>query len=252
MTTTDAPVAAPQPQYLAIVPPDERTLAPGSPVIRNIADIEIVANLILDGGLAPKSYYEGNPDQRTSRAMVAIMTGARLGFDPFASLCSIAVVNGMPKVWGNGAWALAIRHPDLQEFEEYMLLDGKRIEAAPVGAKGDIPESFGYRVMLKRKSHKNPVAVVFTWGEALRAGLASKDTYRQHPAQMLKRRARLRAIEDAFADVLFGFGVEYQEDVEIREGEYTVRDASPVTPSDTDAAPTFGFDKAAKGEEKTA
>src|SRR5581483_6605716 len=59
-----------------------------------------LAKAICMAGMAPKGL------DTPERAMVAIMHGMEVGLTPMAALQRIAVVNGRPTIWGDGAMGL--------------------------------------------------------------------------------------------------------------------------------------------------
>lgn len=144
-----------------------------------------IANIIVKSGMAPKSL------DTPEKACVAIMHGLELGLTPMASLQSIAVVNGMPTIYGDGMIAL-VRSSGLLEdiietFEEDK--DGPTIAVCKV----------------KRIGQSSWVVHSFTRAEALKAGLWRKQgPWTQYPRRMMQMRARSWALRDAFADVLRG------------------------------------------------
>ena len=173
------------------------------------------------------------------KAMVAIMHGLEVGLTPMAALQSIAVVNGRPAIWGDGAMAL-VRASGICEWVRERL-DGEgegRVAICEVKRRGD-PE---------------PIVAKFSVADARRAGLwddrttikrkskfdnggdyeAKNDApWHRYPERMMKMRARAFALRDGFADVLRGLHIgEEMQDV--------ARDATEprdVTPAPAAIAP---------------
>lgn len=178
-----------------------KTIAPATPkpplqagakvaaiVPQSIEESFRLANAIAAAGFAPKSY---NND--ANKIMVGIMHGMEVGLTPMAALQSIAVINGMPSIWGDGALALIRSSGLLESFSE------------TVDGQGD-----GLRAIctLKRRGEPDAVARHFSVGDAKQAGLWSKQgPWQQYPRRMLQMRARSWAMRDAFADVLKGLGI---------------------------------------------
>lgn len=145
-----------------------------------------LAAWLYDTGLAPKGF--GNAGQ----VMVAISMGAAVGLDPMSSVRAIAVVNGRPSIWGDAMVAL---------IQGSGVLEWQKTEWAGEG------ETLTCRVTMKRKGQVEPYVGEFSWADAKKAGLASKDTYRQYGKRMLLNRARSYAGRDGFADLLNGLSV---------------------------------------------
>src|SRR6185436_6230774 len=66
----------------------------------NLEGVWRLSELIAASGMAPKDMKEA------PQIAVAIMHGLEVGLTPMAALQSIAVVNGRPSVWGDGAIGL--------------------------------------------------------------------------------------------------------------------------------------------------
>lgn len=127
------------------------------------------------------------------KAMVAIMHGLEVGLTPMAALQSIAVVNGRPTIWGDGAIGLVRGSGKCEWIKER--IDGQ----------GDAMVAI---CEAKRKGEPEPVVSRFSVEDAKLAGLWSKSgPWKQYPKRMLAMRARAFALRDAFADVLRGLGI---------------------------------------------
>jgi len=171
------------------------------------------AQLIAGSGMAPKGF------ERPEAAMVAILHGLELGLMPMAALQSIAVVNGRPTVYGDGAIGL-VRGSGLCEWiKETIAGDGDAMTAT---------------CQAKRCGDPEPATGTFSVADAKKAGLWSKSgPWTQYPKRMLGARARAFALRDGFADVLRGISIkEEQEDVvRVRDAEKIRADhARDVTP----------------------
>ncbi len=151
-------------------------------------DIEAVfrlANVIVVAKMNPKSL------DSVEKCTVAILHGLELGLTPMAALQSIAVVNGMPSVWGDGLIALVRASGLLEDIQESVDddADGPTIATCKV----------------KRKDSPSWVVQSFTRPQAMRAGLWKKQgPWVQYPHRMMQMRARAFALRDAFPDVLRG------------------------------------------------
>lgn len=153
-----------------------------------------IASAVCKARMAPRGLEA--PEQ----AMVAIMHGLEVGLTPMNALQSIAVVNGRPTVWGDGAIAL-VRGSGLLEWME------EKYE----GQEGS--DAFKAVCLVKRKGEPKPVRGEFSVADAKKAGLWGKSgPWQQYPKRMLQMRARAFALRDGFADVLKGLSI--KEEVE--------------------------------------
>lgn len=144
-----------------------------------------IANIIVKSGMAPKSL------DTPEKACVAIMHGLELGLTPMAALQSIAVVNGMPTIYGDGLLALVRASGLLEDILETVEddKDGPTIAVCKV----------------KRVGQSSWTVHAFTRPQAMKAGLWRKQgPWTQYPQRMMQMRARSWALRDAFADVLRG------------------------------------------------
>lgn len=156
-----------------------------------------VSQAIAVSGLAPRGL------EKPEQIMVAIMAGAELGFAPFQSLQSFAVVNGRPTLWGDGLVAVVRRNGcTIREWH-----DGDTAHCA-----------------VTRPDTGETIERTFSQSDAIKAGLAGKTgPWQQYPQRMRAMRARAWAVRDGCADMLRGFQVaeevhDYQEVREVRSG----------------------------------
>ncbi|MCT4654266.1 MAG: recombinase RecT [Cohaesibacter sp.] len=151
-----------------------------------------VAKAIVASGMAPNSL--NTPE----KAMVAIMHGMEVGMTPMVALQSIAVINGNPSIWGDGAIGL-VRGSGLMEWIEETL-EGDGMQTVAI-------------CRVKRVNEPKPIEGRFSVAQAERAGLwKKKGPWTQYPERMLKMRARAFALRDGFADILRGLSI--REEVE--------------------------------------
>lgn len=144
-----------------------------------------LATVVVRSGMSPKSL------DTVEKATVAILHGLELGLTPMAALQSIAVVNGMPTVYGDGLLALVRGSGLLEDIQETCESDdqGPTIAVCKV----------------KRAGQQSWTVQTFTRPQAQRAGLWKKaGPWTQYPSRMMQMRARSWALRDAFADVLRG------------------------------------------------
>lgn len=148
------------------------------------------AAAVWDTGLAPSSY------KNKEQVMIGIMCGMELGLPPMQALSAIAIINGRPAVWGDGAAALCA--PKVAKYWE--------------GFEGE-PNTDDYTAVVKiwRVGQPDePYIGRFSIADAKRAKLwanASKDPWIKYPSIMQLHRARGFARRAGFADCLKGLAL---------------------------------------------
>ena len=161
-----------------------------------------LAEMFSKSAMVPKQ-YQGN----AANCLVAMAYGDSLGMAPLQAMQSVAVVNGVPALYGDGMLALVQASAVFESIEE-SIEDGAAV------------------CTVKRRGMK-PVQRIFTTDDAKRAGLWGKQgPWQQYPARMLQMRARSWALRDAFADVLRGI----QSVEEVRDIPEVI-DATPTPPA---------------------
>lgn len=142
-----------------------------------------IALAVVKAGMAPPGL------DTAEKAMVAIMHGMEVGLTPMAALQSIAVINGRPTIWGDGALALVRGSGMLEWIEE---ID-----------EGDVSIC-----RAKRKGEPKPIERSFSDNDAQEAGLLGKaGPWKQYKKRMRQMRARSWTLRDGFADILRGLGI---------------------------------------------
>lgn len=171
-----------------------------------------IANAVTKAGMAPKGL------DTPEKAMVAIMHGMEVGMTPMAALQSIAVVNGRPTIWGDGAIGLVRGSGKCEWIKERVDGEGDNMVAT---------------CEVKRKGENDPIKASFSVADAKKASLWGKaGPWQQYPKRMLAMRARAFALRDGFADVLRGLGI--AEEVQ----DTPMRDVTPPKPPAPPAPPT--------------
>lgn len=167
--------------------PSERTpIEMGSDglMITSMNDLIRVSEAILVSGFAPKSFT------KWQQVMVAIQMGSELGMKPMMALQSIAVINGMPTVWGDGALALVQASKPYDWHKEWTEGEGDNMIAyCTFKRKGNEPHTTKFSVAQAKKAE--------LWGKA--------GPWQKYPERMLQLRARAFGFRDKFADILRGF-----------------------------------------------
>jgi RecT family len=156
-----------------------------------------LAQAICAAGMAPRGM------DTPEKAMIAIMRGLEVGLTPMMALDKIAIVNGRPVIWGDGAIGL-VRGSGLCDYvKEYIEGDGDNRVAVCAA---------------KRKGEADPIERRFSVADAKKASLWGKSgPWQQFPERMLQMRARAFALRDLFADVLGGLYLKEEIEEEPRQ-----------------------------------
>ena len=171
------------------VRPRRRDLMAGSrprPIVpKSLSEAYRIAQAVCAAKMAPKGL------DTPEACMIAIMHGLEVGLSPLSALQRIAVINGRPTIWGDGALALVKASGLCEAIEEWI--------------EGDDPHTWIAVCNLIRKHDPVPVERRFSSEDAKRAKLWGKSgPWSDYPKRMLQMRARAFALRDAFPDVLGG------------------------------------------------
>jgi hypothetical protein len=187
-----------------------------TPIIpRTIEEVARIAKAVIVAGLAPDSYKGGSDEMVASKIMIGIMKGAEVGFAPLTALSTIAIIQGRPVIWGDGAVALVQRYGVVEKIEQtYEGLESGVGDGKEPIIK-DFPDDFAAVCRIWRKDQPVPFEGRFSVRDAKRAGLwgnVKKSTWLEYPKRMLANRARAFAMRDGFADCLSGLQI--REEIE--------------------------------------
>jgi len=157
-----------------------------------------LAQVLAASGMTPKDI--NTPE----KVMVAIMAGAEIGMAPFQALQSFAIINGRPKLWGDGMMGV-VRARGVK-VKEYFSGDGDAMIAWCEVTRPDTGEQ---------------TVRSFSVADAKVAGLWKKQgPWTTYPPRMLQMRARAWALRDGCADMLGGIQMaEEAQDVEVIANE---------------------------------
>jgi hypothetical protein len=189
--------------------PSPRFHVPDFMLPKSIAEVRELARLIALAEWAPDSYRDLDGEYIQQKIELAIMHGATVGLGPIAAVQSIAVIDGMPTIWGDGALSIVERSGLLEDMvEEYQL---------------DPEEGLTAVCTMRRRRRPTPITNRFSMGMAEHARLTRKEgPWQTYPQRMLKMRARSWTIRDGFADVLRGLHIREEVDDFHKVGGHSV------------------------------
>lgn len=182
--------------------------------LNTLEEIRTFCQIISHTDLVPKA-YKGQADT----IMIAAMMGKEIGLPFFQSLQSIAVVNGIPSIYGDSALALVRTSKLLESIDEWWEVDGQRQEASfPITSLAEEGKEIVAFCKTKRVGEE-PHTTWFSVSDAKRAGLWGKSgPWAGVPQRMLMWRARGWNLRDGFGDVLRGIAFyEEAQDIESHE-----------------------------------
>jgi hypothetical protein len=149
---------------------------------QTLKDAEDLATTLCASQMVPKQYVN-NP----KNAVGAMAHGMPLGMNAMQAMQSVAMINGMPGLYGDGLLAVCRSCPAWEWMQE--AIDG---ETAICTAK---------------RRNEPEVTATFSVQDAKRAQLWGKQgPWTQYPTRMLAMRARAFALRNLYADVLRGMG----------------------------------------------
>lgn len=208
--TDDASLPATQPERRR-EPPVEIVAGERGFVPRNFDEVLRYARMLLVAGAVPDSLAKESgrqlPDNEiVSRVVAVIAAGSEIGMGPMSAMANIALINKRRLIWGQGAVAVLQASGQLEDMrvERMGQQPGDGIQTA------QFADSFGMKVILKRKGQPTPFIGEFTVGQAKRAhlwGNTNKKPWIEHPERMLFWRAFNNAASAGFADYLSGLGI---------------------------------------------
>lgn len=176
---------------------------------QNMESALAFCEVIAESGIVPNHYLQAKNPQ--AALFAALQLGAEVGLSPMASIQSIYIVNGYPKIWGESALALCRQSGKMEYFREWS--DGKDLQYTAYCETKRVDDDF-------------PVKQQYSLEDAEFAGLLSKSgPWHTDPKRMCQWRARQRCLSDAFPDVLKGL-------------------ARNISTGEDDDAPLTGPDKA--------
>jgi hypothetical protein len=182
-------------------------------VPKSLGEVRELARMIALAEWAPDCYRDLDGNYLQPKVELAILHGATVGLGPIAAVHAIALIGGVPSIWGDGALSV-IEHSGLLEdmAENYEVDDEEGLTAI---------------CTMKRRDRATPIVTRFSIAMAERAGLTRNEgPWQSYPERMLRMRARSWTMRDAFADVLRG--LQLREEVEDHVGSKGER--TPLIP----------------------
>lgn len=198
---------------------------------QDIEQVFRLAKAISAARWAPKTYMVDvkRPDLGFDEAKIVlgVMHGMELGLTPIASLQSIAVINGVPSIFGDGALAVVQASGLMEDFIEEPLVRENKV--------------VGYRCTARRRGQATSITHTFTLADAEKARLLDKPgPWQEYRTRMLQMRARAWTLRAGFADVLRGLSIaEEAQDIIITQQTETPAATKPRKARASDALDAF-------------
>jgi hypothetical protein len=171
-----------------------------------------MAQAIAKSGMAPKSYYANGADP-TAAVFTAMQLGAEIGLSPMTAVRSIAVINGLPGLYGPAMLGVVEASGKLVDIDE--------------GVEGEGLERHAWCTV--QRVGRKPRTFKFSMEDAKKARLTGKTgPWTEYPDRMLLARARTFALRDVFPDVLLGLAYSVDELADIPPEQ--ARDITPIDP----------------------
>lgn len=172
------------------------------------------------------------------KVMTAVQYARELGLQPLTALRQVAVIDGVPSIFGDLPLAMVKKHPEFKYIKEDILNSKNEF----ICSENNNLDSEPFAAICKVKRGEEPeVERFFTIADAKSAGLLNnsrRPVWRLYPKVMLKYRARAAALKDTFPDVLNGIAIsEYDYNIMPNEaGPTTYEGETIITQSGNEAA----------------
>jgi hypothetical protein len=158
---------------------------------KNLSEAMALAEMMAKSTIVPKDYID-----KPGNCFIAMQWGFELGLPVLQAMQNIAIINGRPTLWGDAVLAIVRSAVDVA---------GNRVLEG-------ISETFDETTMtatcsVKRRGAAQACVRTFSRADAVKAGLANRDTWKAYEKRMLQMRARSWALRDEFTDVLRGMPV---------------------------------------------
>lgn len=182
---------------------------------------------IVDGVLAPTSFdglwrcvvaicqtdMAGDYKNKPEEAFVAAQLGMSVGMNYMQSLHSVAVIKKKPSLYGNATTALCEASGQMEDHQEFWMNGKEKLDDYDGPADlNEWPDDLKAVCIMQRRGVKTPKQGTFSVADAKRMKKWNKGTstgnlsvWQKHPKDMLMWKARHRAQDALFPDVLKGF-----------------------------------------------
>ena len=139
--------------------------------ITTIAALREFCGILAGTEMVPKAYV-GKADN----ILVAMLHGQEVGLPHLQALQSIAVINGIPSIYGDAALSLVRASGLLEDFDEWIEVDGQRQEGPfPIMSLAKEEKSIVALTMSKRKGMSRPRTTAFSVDDAGRVRLVERE-----------------------------------------------------------------------------
>lgn len=147
---------------------------------RHFDDARQMCEALYHSGLLPSAI------KGPAAVFAVLQTGAELGLPPMAAIRGIHIVQGRPVLAADLMVALVRRSGLCQSFRQ-------------IGSDDTQATYETHRV-----GEAEPQSLTYTMTQAEKAGLAKRETWKAHPAAMLRARCKAALARDVYPDVLVG------------------------------------------------
>src|SRR5690606_6176052 len=130
--------------------------------LRTFNDLKEFALMVQESGLAVKG-------DTPAAIAIKIQMGLELGLTPMTAVQNIAVINGRPSAWGDVPLGIVRATRELEAFDEYLWVGGKRTVTAPA----EFTDTVMAICEVTRKG-QSMIRQTFSVADAKRAGLWGK------------------------------------------------------------------------------
>ncbi len=177
-------------------------------------EAQSMAGALAASDLVPKAYRD-----KPANVLLAIMSGAELGFGPLASMRAFHVIEGTPRLSARALAALVMKSGLAEYFE-------------PVGE----PTATSATWRTKRVGRGEQTRT-WTIEQAQKAGIAGKDNWRNYPHRMLSARSSKDLADDIYPELTMGLMLVEEEETPIGDQVFS---APPPPPPPQQKAPKAG------------
>ena len=169
--------------------------------LKDTTDLANAVQMICFSDLCQKA-YKGKPKDAT----IAILAGRQVGWGPIQALQYIAVINGMPSMYGDGPAGLAHAAGKVDWIKEWWEVGEEETPEPNYSSLADYPDTLTACWQTKRKDNTEPSKISrFSVSDAKFANLWGKTgTWSTYPKRMLGWRARAWGLRDNYSDALQG------------------------------------------------